>query len=195
MFERVQSLMESGKLTEDLAQEIRQARRDLDELAVSLRRDLSGTQQDLTELKAQFAKLTQDQLAHVQALGDAHRDFTKLQDDFSKELSEFKLAKSRMESKFQDAVQRDLKQYIADLRQNLSGFHDVSKETVVLTKDLRSARAEIDKFNAIAKKLQEKDFDLFKFSKQLEAMNREKLNLLKKIDFLEKLVARERRRK
>lgn len=195
MLDNLRSLMEVGKLTEELGQDLRQTRRDLDELSVGLRRDLSAMQGDVVELKGQFTKLMQEHTVHVQALGDAHRSFAKVHDDFSKELADFKLAKNRMEGKFQDAVQRDLKQYIADLRQNLSGFHDVSRETLVLTRDLRTARAEIAKFSAIAEKLHEKDFDLFKFSKQLESVNREKLGLLKRIDFLEKLVAKERRRK
>lgn len=186
--------MESGKLTEELSQDLRKVRRDMDELAVNLRRDFSGMHGDLTELKTQLTKLHQEHLEQVQFMRDAHGDFQKLNGQFSKALAEFNLAKSRMEGKFSDMVQRELKQYVADLKQNLSGFQELSREAPGLAKNLREAKAHVDTFTAVAQKLRASDFALVKFTHEVERINREKLVLLKKIDFLERLVAKERRK-
>lgn len=185
--------MQSGRLTEELAEDLRMVRRDLDELSLNVRRDLSAMQKEITEVRAQMQKLTEEHKVQLSSLADTQREAAKTHAEFSKVLSEMKLAGSRFEQKFQDVVHRDLKQYLGELKQNLTGFQDISKETPLIAKQLKDAKMHLDTFTAVAKKIQMKDLELVKFAKEVERINKEKLGLLRKVDFLEKLIAKERR--
>ena len=59
---------------------------------------------------------------------------------------------------------------------------------------LNLATEEINKFIEISRSIKEEDFELTKFARHLMDMDREKLELMRKIDTLERLVSKIRRR-
>ena len=58
---------------------------------------------------------------------------------------------------------------------------------------LKLTDKEINKFLAISRNIKEKDFEMTHFARQLREGDREKLELMRKVDTMERLVSRMRR--
>jgi len=58
---------------------------------------------------------------------------------------------------------------------------------------IKNISTEINKFSDISKNIKKEDYELTKFANQLLDLDKEKLELMRKIDTLERLIAKQRR--
>jgi len=123
--------------------------------------------------------------------------FKQLNNELREELAEMKLFFSNskktlisdLSSEFSTEMQNNTKKIYEDLEE----FKNLKSTMSGLNNDAHDMKIEILKFLDIASRIKEADFNLEKYSKILEQNDREKVELLKRIDALERLIAKNRK--
>ena len=121
-----------------------------------------------------------------------------LREDFGKELYEFKLLKGQLQrkilDKFEEELQKDLEVNRESLKNDAEEYNELRKKVTEILSRLNLTSEEINKFVEISKSIKKEDFELTRFARHLIEMDREKLELMRKVDTLERLVSKIRRR-
>ena len=121
-----------------------------------------------------------------------------LREDFGKELYEFKLLKGQLQrkilEKFEEELQKDLEVNRESLKRDANEYNELRNKVSEILSRLNLTSDEITKFIDISKNIKKEDFEMTKFARQVVDMDREKLELMRKIDTLERLVSKIRRR-
>ena len=113
---------------------------------------------------------------------------------FDKELRSFKESHENMNKTVFEKVNLSVEEQLKELKGNTVGYNDLKADvqrTILLLNELRD---EVNKFKSISQSVKEKDFELTNHARNLLKMDKEKLELMRKIDALERLIAMERRR-
>ena len=79
------------------------------------------------------------------------------------------------------------------LKKDVQSFNEAKSQIQGIVESVQATKAEIDKFIVISKELKTKDFELSNFAREIFKADKEKLELLKRIDYLETLIAKMRR--
>ena len=111
---------------------------------------------------------------------------------------EFKLLKGQLQrkilEKFEEELQKDLEVNREALKKDTQDYTELRKKVAEILSRLNLTTEEITKFVEIGRNIKKEDFELTKFARHLLEMDREKLELMRKIDTLERLVSKIRRR-
>ena len=117
--------------------------------------------------------------------------------DFEKELFQFKLLKGQMQKniieKFEEELDKELKIQIDKLKIDSEKYNELKDHISEITNKVNNLGEEINKFVAISSNIKKEDFELTRFANQLHEMDKEKLELMQKIDTLERLISKMRR--
>lgn len=159
----------------------------------------------ISELKTELETLRNGLAESNKSQGEFLKNFREnlsviknLREDFGKELVEFKLLKAQLQrkilDKFEEELQKDLQVNREELRKDAEDYSELRKKAAEILSKLSFTGTEIAKFMDISKSIKKEDFELTKFARQVIDMDREKLELMRKIDTLERLVSKIRRR-
>ncbi len=143
------------------------------------------------------AELRQRQEEFLRSFEDNVRTIQSLKAEFEKELYDMKLLVSSVQKKvlekLDEEIKREISGYFEKLRDSLKGSEELQSKVMQVASDLSQARQEIAKFTAIAGQVKKSDFELTKYAQKLADMDSEKLELMAKIDSLERLISKLRR--
>ena len=159
----------------------------------------------ISELKSELVSLKKELGENKKIQDDFLKNFKEnltviknLREDFGKELYEFKLLKGQLQrkilDKFEEELQKDLEISREALKKDTEDYTELRKKVSEILLSVSMTNKEINKFMEISKSIRKEDFELTKFARQLIDMDREKLELMRKIDTLERLVSKIRRR-
>ncbi len=161
-------------------------------------RIISGLKDDLSELKKELGETNQVQQEFLKNFRENIHVIKSLREDFGKEIYEFRLLKGQLQrkilDKFEEELQKDLETNRESLRKDAEDYSELRKKAADMLAKLNLTSEEIGKFIEISRSIKKEDFELTKFARQLTEMDREKLELMRKIDTLERLVSKIRRR-
>ena len=187
MLQKIKDLMK-------IKEEIDRINRNIEEnsrVTSDLKLELESLRKGLNEnkkLQDDFLKNFKDNLTVIK----------NLREDFGKELVEFKLLKGQLQrkilDKFEEELQKDLQVNREALKKDSEDYSELRKKVAEILSRLNLTSEEINKFTEISKSIRKEDFELTKFARHLLDMDREKLELMRKIDTLERLVSKIRRR-
>jgi len=187
MLQKIKDLM---KIKEDIDL-INKNVEDSNKAISELKNELSSVNKELQETKEiqkEFLKNFRENLFVIK----------NLKEDFSKELYDFKLLKGQLQrsilEKFEEELQKDLEINRESLRKDMDEYGDLRKKVAEILSKLNLSSDEISKFIEISKNIKKEDFELARHANSLTEANREKLELMRKIDALERLVSKIRRR-
>lgn len=156
-----------------------------------LKNDLEALRKELNESKAIQQEFLKNFKENVQIIKN-------LREDFAKELVEFKLLKGQLQKKildkFEEELQKDLEVNREALKKDIQDYNALRQKVSEILVRLNLTSEEISKFVEISKNIKKEDFELAKFARHLLEMDKEKLELMRKIDTLERLVSNIRRR-
>ncbi|HLD87428.1 MAG TPA: hypothetical protein VJB12_05180 [Candidatus Nanoarchaeia archaeon] len=123
--------------------------------------------------------------------------FSQMQEDLSKEIYDFKLLKGQLQKKmldkFEEELKSELKVNVEVLRKDLSDYEEMKNSVKEMLKKVELTKQEMGKWLDISTNIKATDFELGKFARQLQQADSEKLELMRKIDSLERLVSKMRR--
>ena len=161
-------------------------------------RIISDLKAELTSLKNEVSETKSIQQDFLGTFKDNLTVIKNLREDFGKELYEFKLLKGQLQKKildkFEEELQKDLEVNRESLRNDDNEYNELRGKVSEVLSRLNLTSEEITKFTEISKNIKKEDFELTKFARQIVDMDREKLELMRKIDNLERLVSKIRRR-
>jgi len=152
----------------------------------------------ISSLKTEIEGLKKTQTVLVQSLSDDSSSVSTAREELQKEIADFKILKSRVEKKlvqlFEEEVKGEIQSRFNEMSRQLSKFDELGRQVGQINQKTISLSSDIDKFTAISKGLKATDFELREYAKALKEADQEKLELMRKIDKLETLVAKMRRR-
>lgn len=166
------NIEENSKIISDLKTELEELKKGLSETKITQQEFLKNFKENLQIIKGS-------------------------KDDFSKEIYEFKLLKAQLQrkilEKFEEELQKDLEINRQTLKRDSEDYEELRKKVDEILSKINLSSEEINKFIEISRNIKKEDFELTKFARHLLEMDREKLELMRKIDTLERLVSKMRR--
>lgn len=127
---------------------------------------------------------------------DSIKEVKNLSDDFNKVLNDFKLMSNNIQKKvIQEAVveiKKEISVYINNIKEKTNNLNEASKEIVDISKNISEILKIFNELKEISKNLKKEDFELSKYAEKLRENDKEKLELMRKIDNLERLIAKQR---
>ena len=169
---------------------------------------LNNTTSSVRNLQNEIELLREESHEHVKKINEKNNEFFRnfdenvnlmknIKDNFENELFDFKLLKSQTQKKilekFEEELQNELKIKLENLNKDANEYNELKQQISNITLKVNSLSEEINKFLAISKNIKERDFEMTHFARQLLEMDRDKLELMRKIDTMERLVSRMRR--
>jgi len=159
---------------------------------------VAGFKEEMQEFKESFEEVKTAQREILQSLKNDIPSLKASREALEKEVYDFKLLKSQLQNnllkKFEEELEKELQVNTSKIQEDLKDFESMHEKVSALVSKTDSVSGEIDKFTEISSKIKKGDFDLSKFARDLEKSDGEKLMLMKKIDTLERLLAKMRRR-
>lgn len=132
------------------------------------------------------------------ALSNDILSIKNLRADFERELAEFRMLRLNMEKNIAERVssqvESGIREHVERLKMDVQQYNNLKKEFEIFKDAFKAITEEITKLKTISSSIKEKDFEMTKFANQLLQMDRHKLELMQKIETLERLIAMERRR-
>ncbi len=158
---------------------------------------------ELTKNMSSFRiELEQANKAQSEMMAELKNQLTSLSDfrnGLENELYEFKLLKNELQRKvllkFEEELNKELKAQMENMGKEASNYEELKMKVAATAAKTEKLMQEMDRLVEISSKIRAKDFEMEKFAKQLLDMDKEKLELMKKIDTLERLLAQMQRRR
>ncbi len=189
------TLFSNGKEVELLQNQIKDAQRDIKHMSRRIGEEQDEIAKLLKEVK-QNGKLQTELLAKMQ---EATEFLAIAKNDFEKAATDIALIRPTLEKKMLENFSSEIKQELANTTNNIqaqvAGFtatKNVFKEYARLSTE---TSREVEKLLNITKSINSADFELEMHAKRLETNDKEKLRLMKRVDELERLLARMKREK
>ena len=173
-----------------------------------IKNNINHTSNSMDSLKAEVQSLKQQINENISDINDKNNEFFKnfdenvnliknIRHDFEKELFQFKLLKSQMQKqiieKFEEEMGKELKIQIDKLKNDSEIYNELKENLNKITDKVNNLGGEISKFTEISRNIKKEDFELTRFADKVLEMDREKLEMMNKIDILERLVSKMRR--
>lgn len=167
-----------------------------------LREEFSTIREDMKELKEFMKGFKEEVSGHTEVMDTlraCREEISQMKGELSNEIYDFKLLKGNLNTKilekFDVEVRGALDTHLSKLQADADQFRKLKQDLSVTSDKVKEAAGELDKFNRIAQQIKEADFSLVRHAKKLEGMERDKLALMKKVDYLERMVSKARRSK
>lgn len=132
------------------------------------------------------------------ALSNDILSIKNLRGDFERELAEFRMLRLNMEKaiaeRVSSQVESGIREQVERLKMDVQQYNNLKKEFEIFKDTFKTINEEITKLKTISSSIKEKDFEMTKFANQLLQMDQHKLELMQKIETLERLISMERRR-
>lgn len=178
---------------------------------MNIKEDIKGLSNDFNELKKEVSSFKADiegLKTSIKDSNDKHEEFLKnfeknldvineSKESLQKEVYDFKLLKSQLQSKvlqkFEEELEKELKVNIDKLKEDYDGYAELKDKVGSIKPKIDELKGAIVDLSAISKNLKKEDFELTKFANKIFAADNEKLELMRKIDTLERLISKMRR--
>lgn len=177
-----------------------QLKESMDEISIRSRQnrnDVAEMRNDIANLKGEFARAAVEQKNLIEQIQKDISSISQLREEFQKELFDFKLIKSQVQSKilakFDEELERELKIYLENLKKGVDEYGSNKTKIDSAMRNIDDFGKEIAKFTEISKNIKIGDFELTRYAQTLNQRDRERIELLRKIDYLEKVISKERR--
>jgi predicted nucleic acid-binding Zn-ribbon protein len=160
---------------------------------------VNSLQKELAELNTQLAGIKGSQTEFLTNFKDNLDVITDSKESLKKELYDFRLLKSQLQKTIMDKFERELddelKVYSDKIKNDINEYNQLKDQMSSAVSQVKNISNEIAKLVDISKNIKKEDFELTKFSNQLKESDKEKLELMRKIDSLERLISKMRRQR
>lgn len=186
MFQKIKDLMQIKELIDDINKKVQDHSTEVN----SLKQELVILNKELNEIKG-------NQKEFLTNFKDNLNIINESKESLKKEVYDFRLLKAQTQKsileKFEEELSKELKLYSERLKNDLNEYNKLKEQMSSMILKLKNLSDEISKFTEISKNIKKEDFELNKFVNQLLGMDKEKLELMRKIDTLERLISKMRR--
>ena len=152
---------------------------------------------NVNTLRTEIDSLKESQSRLVENLKNDSSSFRELSEELHKEIGDFKIIKSRLETKIVEKFEQEIREELIPrfnrLEKHVKEFEELGGKVSVIGNRVVNLSSELQKFCDISENIKAGDYDLVRYKKELDSMNSEKLELMRKIDTMERLVSKMRR--
>lgn len=195
MFDKLKTLIKMHDEIEKITKDMEHQAKAFNEM----KSENEGLRKDIHELKSEVKKLRESTDEFLDEFSENIKSLKNLKGDIEGELSDLKLFKSRLNHTIKDELLTEFRNNVNEtcdrLKTDVKQYNDLKHKLEEMAKTMELANQNMHNFNKIASEIKEKDFSLERYAKQLQKQDSEKLELMRKIDALERLISVERRRK
>jgi len=165
--------------------------------------EIDSAKKTILELQKQFEKRLEEnynaeKLRKEVFLSEVTR-IKNTADSFQTELQEFKTLRRHLQteiiSKVSTDIKKELEVYILTIRKKIDELNSMIDSGKEIEDTVKGVKSEIDKFKSIASSIKKEDFALQRHALELKSREKEKIEYVRKIDQLERMVAQMRRRR
>lgn len=160
---------------------------------------VKGQNQLLLKQQALLEQLGLDQQSQTKALEREVATLSSHNDDLAKENHNLRTSRIELESKTTSTIRQQLGKAIQHIEHELSldtsKVDHLTKELGDIQQQLKTAKTAIATFASAAEGVKKADLAVREYAKEISQGDKEKLELMKKIDVLEKLLASMKRSK
>jgi len=188
MIQKIKDLMQIKELIDNLTNDITNLKQEFDPVKSELTNIKQQFNTDLQEMKSQQKEFIASNSVIIKQINESRQEFDK-------EITDFKLQKTNMQKQMMEQGENELKDSLERIKADVASYNELKNQVNTISSHIENLSGEINKFTAISRNLKEKDFALEKFSNKIFEADQEKLELMRKIDALQRLIARERRSK
>jgi chromosome segregation ATPase len=185
MLQKIKELMHVKELIDDISNKTNLYSQTIN----ILKNDISALKNDISGLKS-----LQDGL--LTTLRTDLKEIDEVKESLKKELYEFNLLKSHLQNKilekFERELEKELRINLEKLRTEHKEYDDAKKQLETVIKKTSEISSLLNNIAEIGKNIKKEDFELTKYANQIWNADKEKLELMKKIDTLERLIAKMR---
>ncbi|MEA2036203.1 MAG: hypothetical protein U9O94_01740 [Nanoarchaeota archaeon] len=186
MIQKIKDLMQTKELIDDITKNVK----DNSSCVKDLKEELNDLNKSLKEIR-------DNQKEFLESFKDNLDVIDESKESLKKEVYDFRLLKAQMQknilSKFEDELDSQLKVYSEKLKNDIDEYNKLKEQAGSILSEIKKVSNEVNKFTEISKNIKKEDFELEKFGTQLLEMDKEKLELMRKIDTLERLISKMRR--
>mgnify|MGYP006289502293 CR=1 FL=1 len=178
--------------------EIMSIKADLDEFKKEARLQKEQAKEASLALRELCASVKEAQEESSKALFQVRKDSKDMQsfkEQLAKELYEFKLFKKEVKRKLSEELHSELSTLKQKFSKDIYDFNELKKKINSKTQDLEKLESEIRRLSLIAEKIKDKDFEMARAASLVRKSEKEKADLLRKLDSLERLCANLRKRR
>jgi chromosome segregation ATPase len=189
MLDRIKGVFDGGKVVEDVMAKLDASQMKLAEQQAAIDR-LVKSVSDLTDAIS-TSKSYQEELHSTYKESIANAE--KLKTELASDLVNVQVLRSQLQNTIAIKISEELKAFTSSFRDKFDDVTRLQQQSAAISQDLGKLREEINRLAALGSKIKESDLQLTNYAKQLEANDREKLNMMKEIDTLQRLVGSMRR--
>ncbi|MBT3407173.1 hypothetical protein HN415_00660, partial [Candidatus Woesearchaeota archaeon] len=182
MITKIKELMQIKDLIDDLTSKIQ-----------NQEKAITKSNEEVVEFKNQIIELNIENSKALKNIKNNTESIKDFKEDLKKELYEFKLFKKDIQNKFIEKIDSDISTIKNSMKKDVAEFNETKKNLDLKLNKIEKLDDEIVKLTNITKKLNAADFNLVNHKKNLDNNEKEKLELLNKIDNLERLCAKFKR--
>ena len=161
--------------------------------------DVNSLKQELTTLTSQLSEIKGHQSEFLTNFKNNLDIIKESKESLKKEVYDFKLLKAQTQrnilEKFEQELGKELKLNSEKLKNDMNEYNSLKEQMASMIGKIKTTSLEIGKFTEISQNIKKEDFELNKFANQLLESDKEKLNLMRKIDSLERLISKMRRQR
>ncbi|MDP7180790.1 MAG: hypothetical protein QF824_05980 [Candidatus Woesearchaeota archaeon] len=168
----------------------------INEITANHTKTLSPLKEEINNLKNQISTLKESQTELLNYLKESLGSIDNIKEDLKKEVYEFNLLKSQLQTKlvekFETELKNELNINLEKLKEDHQKYDDARQKLASLVDQTSELNNNITNLNEIGKNIKKEDFELTNHANKLLETDREKLELMKKIDTLERLISKMR---
>ena len=177
---------------------------------------MQAVQAELASLKHAFAEFPEQFSKSILSFDDIHKSLEKIRveqhslvqelgihiqqlqinrEQFESEIRKFQQGQQQLSRSVAGILQQELREGVSELTGQLSHYKEGKQSIQEIVQLVKGMGIAAQKLTDVSTTIASDDFALTKYAQQISRLDHEKLELLKKIDALERLVARERKKK
>jgi chromosome segregation ATPase len=171
-----------------------------------LKNILSTVQKELAEIKNQLGEKSKDdsdsRQKEAEEIKQLTKEITKVKDEmrnvsreYSLELNAFRITKKNIQEKLYEEFSSDTKKLTLQMSTYLQSYKNLESQMNQITIRIMDFSSTIKTLKSLAEEVSKKDFELKNYAQILNQNDHEKVELLKKIDSLERLMSAMKRSK
>jgi chromosome segregation ATPase len=192
MFEKIKDII---KISEGL-DEIRGKLNTYTESVDSLNTEMKKFREELNLLQQNISVVKDKQSGLVDSFHESVQYFQEMGKEMKQTVYDFSVLRKDVQSqileKFDEQLNTELITHLDSLKLNAKQYEEVHGKIASVAGTVKTLGDEIEKFNTISKNIKQEDFELTKFANKVLEMDKEKLELLRKVDTLERLISKMR---
>ncbi|MFT4297778.1 MAG: hypothetical protein ACMXX5_01150 [Candidatus Woesearchaeota archaeon] len=190
MIDKIKQILKSANEIEECKNELKSAKK-----------EMQNCIKCMNDIEKSYSECNQTQLKDnekvINSKKEAVDEIKNVAKEFQKELNDFKIIKTKLKTEIIEKVSLDIRKeldvYIMNIKQKIESLNQAAKEIEKISKDTGLITDEVKKIKEISAGIKKQDFELTKYANELRKNDSEKLNLMRKIDSLERLISKMRR--